>query len=258
MNSMAPLNAEILDINNETADVKSFLIQNVFDISPKPGQFYELSVAGYGEVPISLASSKNGLLFSIKKVGKVTEIMHKMHKGDRIGIRGPYGTGFPEPDGDTVLIAGGIGLPPARSYIEHSIANNNRNLTLLYGARSPEDIVYKREIESWRKIFDVYVSVDNANKGWKGNVGVVTTLFNRISSIHSKFIIIGPTIMIKFSVIELKKMGVEDDNIYLSLERKMKCGIGLCGHCNIGRYYVCKDGPVFSYSTVRDLPELFF
>ncbi|MEM0161164.1 MAG: FAD/NAD(P)-binding protein [Thermoplasmata archaeon] len=258
MNSMAPLNTEILDIKEETADVKSFLLQNVFDVVPNPGQFYELSVMGYGEVPISLASSKNGLLFSIKKVGKVTEIMHKMHKGDRIGIRGPYGTGFPEPDGATVLIAGGIGLPPARSYIEHSLVNNNKNMMLLYGARSPEDIVYRQEIERWNKMFNVYVSVDNANKEWKGNVGVVTKLFNRITNIQSKFIIIGPTIMIKFSVIELKKMGVEDDNIYLSLERKMKCGVGLCGHCNIGRYYVCKDGPVFSYSKVKDIPELFF
>ncbi|MGC8497429.1 MAG: FAD/NAD(P)-binding protein [Thermoplasmata archaeon] len=255
---MAPLNTEILDIKEETADVKSFLLRNVFEIVPKPGQFYELSVAGYGEVPISLASSKNGLLFSIKKVGKVTEIMHKMHKGDRIGIRGPYGTGFPETGEKTVLIAGGIGLPPARSYIEHSLSKNNRNLMLLYGAKSPADIVYKQELEIWKKMFNVYMTVDNANKGWNGDVGVVTRLFHRISSAQSTFIIIGPTIMIKFSVIELKKMGVEDDNIYLSLERKMKCGIGICGHCNIGRYYVCKDGPVFSYSRVKDIPELFF
>jgi NAD(P)H-flavin reductase len=258
MNSMAPINTEILQIKDETADVKSFLLKNVSDIAPEPGQFYELSVPGYGEVPISIASSQNGLLFSIKKVGKVTEIMHKMHKGDRIGIRGPFGTGFPEPDGETVLIAGGIGLPPARSYIEHSISSGNKKLTLLYGARTPADIVYKSEIGNWKNMFNVHLTVDIGSKGWNGNVGVVTRLFPKISNVDSKFIIIGPTIMIKFSVIELKKMGVEDENIYLSLERKMKCGVGLCGHCNIGRYYVCKDGPVFSYSKVKDIPELFF
>lgn len=258
MNAMAPIFTKILDTRNETADVKSFLLENVLNKDPKSGQFYELSILGYGEVPISIASLENGLLFSIKRVGKVTEKMHKMVKEDKIGIRGPYGYGFPEPDTDSILIAGGIGLPPARSFIEHSMFKGNKNLTLLYGARSPSDIVYKKELEKWEKIFNVHITVDVGDGSWTGNVGVVTKLFNRISSVQSKFIIIGPTIMIKFSVIELKKMGVSDDNIYLSLERKMKCGIGICGHCNIGRYYVCKDGPVFPYSKVKDIPELFF
>lgn len=255
MNSMIPVWSSIMDTWNETYDVKSFLIENRLGIEPLPGQFYEIYVKDGGEIPISIASWKDGLLFSVKKVGRVTEILHRLGKGDKVGIRGPYGNGFPEHRRFTVLIAGGIGLPPARSYIEYWISRGFRDMQLLYGARTPSDIVYRKEIEKWADFIDVYITVDRGDDGWKGNVGVVTTLFNRIKRTDADFLIIGPEIMMKFSVIELKNMGVNDDDIYLSMERKMKCGFGICGHCNIGRYYVCKDGPVFRYSAIRDIPE---
>jgi NAD(P)H-flavin reductase len=258
VNAMLPIDSKILAITKETGDIKSFLLENVLDKDPRPGQFYELSVLGYGEVPISIASCENELLFTVKRVGKVTEKMHKMVKGDRIGIRGPYGFGFPEPGKGNIVIAGGVGLPPARSFIEHSLAIGNKNIILLYGARSPSDIAYKKELEKWAKIFTVHVTVDVGDNTWNGNIGVVTKLFNRISNVKAKFIIIGPPIMIKFSVLELQKIEARDEDMYLSLERKMKCGIGICGHCNISRFYVCKDGPVFPYSKVKDIPELFF
>ncbi|MGB9814568.1 MAG: FAD/NAD(P)-binding protein [Thermoplasmata archaeon] len=257
MKSMVPVNTRIIDVFEETNDVKSFLLENNLDEDPLPGQFYEIYVRGAGEIPISIASWRDGLLFSVKRVGYVTERLHGMKKGDILGIRGPFGNGFPEHRRHTVLIAGGIGLPPARSYIEYWLSKGSRNMQLLYGARTPSDIVYRRILQEWSNYIDVHITVDKGDKEWKGNVGVVTTIFHRIKDRESDFIIIGPEIMMKFSVMELKKLGVSEDNIYLSMERKMKCGFGICGHCNIGRYYVCKDGPVFKYSLIKDIPEVF-
>ena len=258
MFSMESIKSRILDVWDETPDVKSFLIENNIDEMPKPGQFYEIYVKGIGEAPISIASWKDGLLFSVKRVGKVTEIMHKLQKNDHLWIRGPYGNGFPYDDNFTILIAGGIGLPPIRSYIEYSLSKGKRELQLLYGARTPSDIVYRNLLSEWSELFDVQITVDKGDKYWKGNVGVLTTLFNRIKKKNAKFLIVGPEIMMKFSVIELKKIGVNEENIFLSMERKMKCGFGICGHCNIGRYYVCKDGPIFQYSKIKDIPEIFY
>jgi len=258
MNPMLPVKSRIVDLWDETNDIKSFLLEDTIGKVPLPGQFYEISIKNMGEVPISVASWKDGLLFSIKKAGKITEHMHEMKKNDEISIRGPYGKGFPITDKFKVLIAGGIGLPPARSVIEHSLCLNDRNLQLLYGARTPSDLVYKNLLNLWKDEFDVTVTVDTADEKWRGNVGVVTTIFKDIKKKDAFFYIIGPTIMMKFAVLELKKMGIKEENIFLSMERRMKCGIGICGHCNIGRYYVCKDGPVFNYTMIKDIPELFF
>ena len=254
---MIPVKSRIIDMWNETPDTKSILIEDTIGKEPLPGQFYLLSVKGYGEIPVSVASWKEGLLFTIKKVGHVTGALHKMKRNDEIGIRGPYGKGFPIKENVT-LIAGGIGIPPARAYIEYSLSRGMYKLQLLYGARSPRDLVYKDLLDEWKKYFDVQVTVDVGDENWKGHVGVVTTLFKYIKDKDSYFYLIGPTAMLKNAVIELQKMGVSPDKIYLSLERHMKCGIGICGHCNIGRYYVCKDGPVFRYSDIMDIPELFF
>ncbi len=257
MFSMESIPARIIDVWEETPDVKSFLLEDSIGVMPLPGQFYEIYVKGAGEIPISIASWKEGLLFSVKRVGKVTEILHKKGKNDYLSIRGPYGKGFPDHKNFTVLIAGGIGLPPARSYIEYWLSKGVREMQLLYGARSPSDLVYKEMLNEWSKEFDVQITVDRGDENWKGNVGVVTTLFERIKKRDAQFLIIGPEIMMKFSVMELKKLGIDDDKIFLSMERKMKCGYGICGHCNIGRYYVCKDGPVFKYSVIKDIPEVF-
>ena len=254
---MIPVRSKIIDMWDETLDTKSFLIEDTIGKEPLPGQFYLISIKGYGEVPVSVASWKEGLLFTVKKVGHVTSALHRVKRDDEIGIRGPYGKGFPLKENVT-LIAGGIGIPPARSYIEYSLSRGMYKLQLLYGARSPQDLVYKDLLNEWKKYFDVQVTVDRGDENWKGHVGVVTTLFKYIKDRDSYFYLIGPTAMLKNAVIELQKMGVSLNKIYLSLERHMKCGIGICGHCNIGRYYVCKDGPVFKYSDIMDIPELFF
>jgi len=255
MRSMIPVKSRIIDIYKETDDIKTFIVEKTINEDPVPGQFYEIYVRDAGEIPISIASWNDGLIFSVKRVGAVTEKLHKLVKGDYIGLRGPYGNGFPEHRRFTVLIAGGIGLPPARSYIEYWLSKGAKDMQLLYGARTPSDIVYKKLLDYWSNYIDVQITVDRGDSTWDGNVGVVTTIFNRIKNKDADFLIIGPEIMMKFSIIELKKMGVSDDNIYLSMERRMKCGFGICGHCNIGRYYVCKDGPVFRYSTIKDIPE---
>ncbi len=258
MNSLKSFETLILDVWDETPDIKSFLVNDVIGIVPSPGQFYELRIYGKGEIPISYGSYVDGkLLFSIKNVGYVTSHVHKLKRGDKIGIRGPYGNGWQIDERKTVLIGGGIGLPPLSSYIERMLRINRNDMHLLYGARSPKDLVYKEKLREWSKLFRVDITVDNPDETWTGNVGVVTKLFNRIEWKDAKFFIIGPEIMMKYAVKELLSMNIDPENIYLSMERKMKCGYGICGHCNIGRFYVCKDGPVFRYDKIENIRELF-
>jgi len=195
-------------------------------------------------------------------VGIVTKAMGKLKKGDLLGIRGPFGSSWPvdKCSGcDIVIVAGGIGLAPLRPAIYYILSNRERynRVILLYGARTPDDILYKNEIEKWRSRFDfeVYVTVDRGISGWKGNVGVVTTLIPRapFEPENTVALVCGPEIMMRFTALELIKRGVKENNIFLSMERNMKCGIGLCGHCQFGPVFICKDGPVFSYNQVKDL-----
>ncbi|WP_237265184.1 FAD/NAD(P)-binding protein [Thermoplasma sp. Kam2015] len=224
------------------------------------GQFYMLSVDGVGESPISVASGfGNPLTFSIKAVGSVTKYIMD-HRDSAIGLRGPYGNAWPWKGADHIVaIAGGIGIPPIKALIEDMESEGNLgDLTVLYGARSPKDIVYKNEIEAWKKELDFRITVDNGDPSWKGNVGVVTTLIPGVERYkNGSAFVIGPPIMMKFSVQELIKHGFSPENIYLSLERRMECGIGVCGHCNIGQWYVCESGPIFRYSDVMNEPEVF-
>ncbi len=258
MNTLNSMETVIIDVWDETPDIKSFLVNDVIGVLPNPGQFYELRIFGRGEIPISYGNYYDGkLLFSIKNVGYVTSYFHRLRSGDKVGIRGPYGNGWEIHDGRTVLIGGGIGLPPLSSYIERMIKMNRKDIHLLYGARTPGDIVYKEKLKKWKDLFRVDVTVDRGDETWDGNVGVVTTIFNRIEWKDARFYIIGPEVMMKFAVKELLKMGIDEGKIYLSMERKMKCGYGICGHCNIGRFYVCRDGPVFRYDLIKDIPESF-
>jgi NAD(P)H-flavin reductase len=224
------------------------------------GQFYMLSKDGIGESAISIASGHgNDLAFSIKAVGSVTGSIMKDPKGE-IGIRGPYGNSWPWKEYENVVaVAGGIGIPPIRSLIEDMEASGaGGRLSVLYGARSPTDIVYSDLIEEWIKRIDFRVTVDRGNDQWKGKVGVVTTLIDDLRKAESSAaFVIGPPVMMKFSVQKLLEYGFQEDNIFLSLERRMECGIGVCGHCNIGRYYTCEDGPIFRYSEIKGEPELF-
>jgi NAD(P)H-flavin reductase len=190
--------------------------------------------------------------------------VHQLEPGDRIHIRGPYGNSFPfeQVKGkDLYFIAGGIGLPPLRSLINSVFDSREqfRKIKILYGAKTPDELCFKNELKSWQKITDteLLLTVDNPDEYWQGNVGVVTTLWHKtdMSTSDGAAYVCGPPVMIRFVVMELLQSGFKDENIYISLERYMKCGIGKCGHCNIGAKFVCMDGPVFSYSQIKQLPD---
>ena len=229
------------------------------------GQFNMLYVCGIGEVPISISGDPGvpqALVHTTRAVGAVTKGMEELKKGDAIGIRGPFGTNWPvaaAEGNDVVFVAGGIGLAPLRPALYQVLANRERygRVVLLYGARTPEDILYRRQLKEWRADLglEVHVSVDRATRDWRGNVGVVTTLIPRVpfDPYSTVAMVCGPEVMIRYTVMELERRGVAQDRIYVSLERNMKCGIGFCGHCQHGPNFVCKDGPVFPFSKVRDL-----
>jgi len=226
-------------------------------ISFLPGQFNMLYVFGVGEVPISISGDPyetSRLEHTTRRVGVVTKAMGRLKPGDSIGIRGPYGSHWPvtEEDGrDFVVIAGGIGLAPLRPVLYHLMAQREKykKVVLLYGARTPEEILYKRQLERWRGKFDleVQVTVDRGASGWRGNVGVVTPLVARapFNPSNTVALVCGPEIMMRFAVMELQKRGVPPERTYISMERNMKCALGYCGHCQWGPTFVCKDGPVF-------------
>ncbi|NDJ86373.1 MAG: Ni/Fe hydrogenase subunit gamma [Chloroflexi bacterium] len=227
-----------------------------------PGQYNMLYVFGVGEVPISISGDPDrpeNLMHTTRAVGTVTKAMAELQKGDVIGIRGPYGTSWPvdRAEGyDVVFVAGGIGLAPLRPALYHVLAHRDRygKVVLLYGTRSPDDILYRSELEQWRSRFDleVHVTVDYADATWRGNVGVVTSLIPKapFDPLHSMAMICGPEVMMRFTAIELLKRGIEHEHIYLTMERNMKCAIGFCGHCQFGQHFVCRDGPVFSYAHI--------
>lgn len=228
-----------------------------------PGQFNMLYVLGVGEVPISVASFRREklLMHTIRSVGRVTTLLARLGPGDSIGIRGPFGKGWPlaEAEGKQLLvIAGGLGLPPLRPVIEEARTNPGRfaGVKVLYGARTPADLIYTREFPIWQSAqgCDFLLSVDRGSGDWKGNVGVVTTLFPKagIDPKRAVAFICGPELMLKFCILELVKMGVPADRIFISLERNMSCGSGTCGHCQLGPLFICRDGPVFNYPKVRD------
>lgn len=229
------------------------------------GQFNMLYVFGVGEIPISISGDparRRPLVHTTRAVGTVSKAMRDLKPDDVIGVRGPFGSSWPikQAEGkDIVIAAGGIGLAPLRSVMYHIISHREKygKAVLLYGARTPADILYRRELEHWRAHFDleVYVTVDRATGSWRGSVGVVTRLIPRapFDPQNTVAMVCGPEIMMRFTVVELEKRGVVQENIYVSMERNMKCAIGMCGHCQYGPNFLCKDGPVFPYSHIRGL-----
>lgn len=235
----------------------------------QPGQFVQISVPGVGEAPISICSSptdENAFELCIRRVGTVTSILHKMEKGDFLGIRGPFGRGFPVDKlkgRDLVMIAGGLGLAPLRSLINYVLDRRGDfgEVTILYGTRSPSDILFTHELISWQQMPGVnfQITVDVAPLNWRGHVGVVTNLLRQLKVHAGKTaaVLVGPPVMYKYVIQELKELRIPDNEIYASLERRMKCGMGKCGHCQINYIYVCLEGPCFCYSDIVDLKEAF-
>jgi len=238
-------------------------------LNHQPGQFVEVSIMGIGEAPISISSSpakKESFELCVRAVGNVTRAMHRLKIGDKVGIRGPFGKGFDTEflkGKDILFIAGGLGIAPLRSLINYVLdhrADYGRAI-ILYGCKAPHELLFREEVISWRKRKDIecHLTVDKVPEGehWDHNVGVVTTLIPKIDFNPSTTyaVVCGPPIMYRFVIRTLKERGLAEDHIILSLERRMKCGVGKCGHCQINGIYVCQDGPVFNYSEIKDLPE---
>ncbi len=254
-------------VRRETHDVFTLELkpEDGMPLSFRPGQFNMLSLHGMGEIPISISGNSaetDSLTHTIRSVGTVTMAMSKLRRKDLVGVRGPYGTPWPIDAAvglDLVIVAGGIGLAPLRPVILEALDRRQQfgKLVLLYGAREPDDIIFPKDLEEWRGRFDfhAFVTVDRALGGWKGHVGVVTSLLPKASfdPANTLAMVCGPEVMMRFSVMELLKLGVEPGQIFLSMERNMKCGIGLCGHCQFGPFFVCKDGPVFSHPRLKHL-----
>ncbi len=252
----------------ETADTFTIELESVEkreNFVFRPGQFNMVYVFGVGEIPISISgdpADQGVLVHTTRAVGTVTRALEKLKKGGCLGIRGPYGAPWPLEQAETkdvVIVAGGIGLAPLRPAL-YSILRQRElygNVVLLYGTRTPPDILFREELEQWRARFDleVHVTVDRATSGWKGNVGVVPTLIAKSSFDPRNVLtlICGPEVMMRFTAMEFVKRGVTAENIYVSMERNMECGVGLCGHCQFGPHFVCKDGPVFRYDKVKEL-----
>ena len=269
-----PHTAEIVDIKQETSDIKTFKISfkdkallKSFDY--KPGQFVECSVFGEGEAVFCISNSptrKPAIECSVKKMGKVTQGLHELDIGDTIGIRGPYGNGFPIDDlkGKNLLfVAGGIGLAPLRSLINYCLDNRGdyKTITIVNGARTSKDLVFKDEYSVWEKAKDTFLhlTVDCQEDNWTCMVGVVPKILSEIKPTckNSVAIVCGPPIMIKFTMPTLLKLGFCPPSIITTLEMKMKCGLGKCGRCNIKNLYICKDGPVFNYAKLEELKYEF-
>jgi NAD(P)H-flavin reductase len=264
-----PEPATIVKVEQMTATEKLFELKlnSGRELGHQPGQFIELSIMGMGEAPISVSSSptkKGSFELVVRKVGRVTGALHRLTAGSQVGIRGPFGKGFPTQEvkgKDILFIGGGIGLVPLRSFIKYVLDNREDygRVTIFFGSRSPEERLFLEELAAWDKLDGVEFleTVDRGDDSWTGNVGVITTLFPKIEfdTANTVCAIVGPPVMYKFVIIELKERKVPDENILLSLERRMKCGVGKCGHCQIQDLYVCKDGPVFRYSDIQGYEE---
>ncbi|GLV53503.1 Ni/Fe hydrogenase subunit gamma [Dictyobacter sp. S3.2.2.5] len=253
---------------DELPNIVTFELEETDNSKPLPfscGQFNMLYAFGVGEIPISISGDPDHpeqMVHTIRAVGNVSSALCAMQPGAVLGVRGPFGHSWPLEQArgkDLLLIAGGVGLAPLRSVMYHVIAHREDfgRVTLLYGARTPEDILYRADCEHWRGRLDldVVVTVDRASERWRGSVGVVPKLIGRafFDPLNTLAFVCGPEIMMRFVVNELERCGVPCEGIYISMERNMKCAIGHCGHCQYGPTFVCKDGPVLAYRQVRDL-----
>ena len=271
-----PVTIEKITIENEAKDLKTFRLafcnkEDEKNFRYECGQFAMLSIPGAGESPIGIASSpldEGYLEFTVKRyaTGVVTTALHDLEEGARMGVRGPYGNSYPmkEMEGkNVVIVSGGFAFTTLRATIRYMLHEKNRarfaDIIVIYGARSPGELIYKPELSEWeqRDDVDMYVTVDKGDENWKGREGFVPTVLQEVapSSENALVLVCGPPIMLKFTMPPLLQLGFSPDRIITSLERRMSCGIGKCGRCNVGSKYVCKDGPVFGFKEIQELPE---
>jgi sulfite reductase subunit B len=265
-----PTPARIVEVEQFTEVEKWFHLElpSGCTIDHKPGQFVEVSILGIGEAPISICSSparSNGSFeLCVRRVGKLTDALHRLDVGSMIAVRGPFGHGFPIDrfhGKDIIFIAGGLGLAPLRSLITEVLDERGKygRVALLYGARTPNDFLFPADLAAWAERDDVecHVTVDRPTEGWDGPVGVITTLLPKVKfpARNTVVAIVGPPVMYRFVLDQLLTAGIAEGNIWLSFERQMKCGVGKCGHCQMHHIYTCQQGPVLSYADVKNLEE---
>ena len=269
---MLPQRYSVRQVARETPDTFTLRLEPESAVNGslfQPGQFSMLWVFGVGELPISISGDPalhDRLVYTVRSVGQATHSLVNRAVGDGVGVRGPFGTGWPVDTArgrDVIVVAGGIGLAPLRPVIYHVLQNRKDygRLVILYGGRSPRDLLYRKELAAWARNREtqVLVTVDYGGLNWRGHVGVVTTLFkySRLQPARSVAMVCGPEIMMRFVTRELEMQGLNRDDIYLSMERNMKCAVGFCGHCQYGPHFICKDGPVFRYEQIRKLMEKY-
>jgi len=268
-NPYRPIKAEITEVISETPTIKTIRVEPKEPIIFETGQFIELTIPGIGEAPFTPSSRpaiKDIMEITVMSVGRVTEKVHELKKGDIVGVRGPFGKGYPidKFKGKEILVVGGgCGFAPLRSLMYEFFDRSGEFKKLFFrgGCKTPQELLYRGEIADWakRKDLDIKLTVDKGDSEWKENVGVVTTILDGVEMDYESGIAIvcGPPIMMKFSIKKLIDMGFKEENIYLSMEKNMSCGIGKCGHCRIGTYYVCKDGPVFTYDKIKNFSNIW-
>jgi NAD(P)H-flavin reductase len=269
-NPYEPIDGEIVGIIDESPTIKTFVIVPGESFKFETGQFVELTLPGEGEAPFTPSSSPRQagqMDITIMKAGRVTSLLHNCKKGQQVGIRGPYGKGYPVDKfvGKQVyIIGGGVGLAPIRSLFLTLVERIGefKGVVCRFGAKTPDDFIYKQSVFGpWLKIkgVDMKLSADKANGQWKYNTGVVTTICSPkdVDVNNAVAIICGPPIMMKFATLKMLEFGFKPKDIYLSMEKNMSCGIGKCGHCMLGKYYVCKDGPVFTYEQIKGYPKIW-
>lgn len=259
---------EVVNPVTEAETYFRFKLDSGKPLGHMPGQFAEISLPGIGEAPISVSSSPTqGESFEmvVRKVGNVSGAMHNLKAGDKIGVRGPFGTHFPVYETmqgkDLLFICAGLGLVPLRSAINYVLHHRQEygKVTILYGCKTPKERLFLDELKDWKKRKDLSFidTVDEGDKNWKGNVGLITSLLPKINidPANTITLVCGPPVVYKFVILELRKMHVTNETIYISLERRMKCGVGKCGHCQINNLYTCLEGPVFKYTDVANVRE---
>jgi anaerobic sulfite reductase subunit B len=255
-----PIKTEILNVEKHTDIDYTFRVG--YTGAVKPGQFFEISIPKYGEAPISVSEiGVDYLDFTIRRIGCVSNAIHNLTCGDYFYIRGPYGNGFDinlYKNKEIIVAAGGTGLAPVKGVIDYFAVNpqDAKAFTLIMGFKTPQDILFKRDIEMWKKKIKTLLTVDRAREEYEGNRGLITNYVKdlEIKDVESaQVIVVGPPIMMKFTVLEFLKRGIIDENIWVSYERRMSCGVGKCGHCRIDDIYICLDGPVFNFTKARYL-----
>lgn len=254
-NDYIPFPSKILEVIEHTDIEYTFRMEFKGDV--KPGQFFEVSIPRYGEAPISVSGiGENFVDLTIRRVGKVTNEIFKNYVGDKLFMRGPYGNGFDVDNyknKELIVVAGGTGLSPVRGVVSY-FANNSsetNGLTLITGFKSPKDMLFKDDLKAWEDKMNLIVTVDSAEEGYTGYTGLVTKFIPELEikdKENVQVIVVGPPMMMKFTVMEFLKLGIKEENIWISQERKMCCGLGKCGHCKIDDTYICLDGPVFNYT----------